>query len=132
MENKNTRLTRLLVSLAGVVVLGLVLLVVDSLGFIDSYIRGIFIQCCFAVIMATSLNLVFGYLGQIALGHAGFMAIGAYTSALVTKAMGLAIKAGTMPAMSNVMQFFHWPALRRPCRCAFRPVGRHSRAAATR
>ncbi len=106
MENKNTRLTRLLVSLAGVVVLGLVLLVVDSLGLIDSYIRGIFIQCCFAVIMATSLNLVFGYLGQIALGHAGFMAIGAYTSALVTKAMGLAIKAGTMPAMSNVMQFF--------------------------
>jgi branched-chain amino acid transport system permease protein len=106
MKNQKQRTVSLLVSLLGACALGLLLFAADSLGWIDSYIRGIFIQCCFAVIMATSLNLVMGYLGQIALGHAGFMAVGAYTSALVTKAIGLGIKAGTIAPISNVAQFF--------------------------
>jgi branched-chain amino acid transport system permease protein len=106
MLHKKDYLNRLLVSLLGVCVLAAFVYIADSMGLIDSYIRGIFIQCCFAIIMATSLNLVFGYLGQIALGHAGFMAVGAYTSALVTKAIGLAIKAGTLPAMPTLLQFF--------------------------
>lgn len=38
------------------------------------------------VVLATSLNLVNGFTGQFSLGHAGFMAVGAYTSAwLVTR-----------------------------------------------
>lgn len=37
-----------------------------------------------AIILAVSLNIVNGYTGQFSLGHAGFMAIGAYTSVLVT------------------------------------------------
>lgn len=41
------------------------------------------------IIMATSLNLVNGFLGQLHLGHAGFMAIGAYTSAALTTKMDL-------------------------------------------
>jgi branched-chain amino acid transport system permease protein len=106
MKGKKQRTQSLLISCLGVGVLGVILLMADSFGGMDSYIRGIFMQCCFAVIMATSLNLVMGYLGQIALGHAGFMAVGAYTSALVTKAIGLGIKAGTIAPMSNVMQFF--------------------------
>ncbi|NLI20108.1 MAG: branched-chain amino acid ABC transporter permease [Clostridiales bacterium] len=106
MNQKKERLRKLWVSLLGVCVLGLAVYAADSLGWIDNYIRGIFIQCCFAIIMVTSLNLVMGYLGQIALGHAGFMAVGAYTSALVTKAIGLGIKAGAILPMSNVMQFF--------------------------
>jgi branched-chain amino acid transport system permease protein len=36
------------------------------------------------VILAVSLNLVNGYAGQFSLGHAGFMAVGAYTAAAVT------------------------------------------------
>lgn len=36
------------------------------------------------VILAASLNLVMGFTGQFSLGHAGFMAIGAYTSAAIT------------------------------------------------
>ena len=38
------------------------------------------------IILAVSLNMVVGYLGQLPLGHAGFMAVGAYTAALVWKA----------------------------------------------
>jgi len=36
------------------------------------------------IILVASLNLVNGYLGEFALGHAGFMAVGAYTAALIT------------------------------------------------
>ncbi len=37
------------------------------------------------IILATSLNLILGIAGQFSLGHAGFMAIGAYTTAVVLK-----------------------------------------------
>ena len=81
MDNQKVRTKKLLVSLVGVGVLMLAVFIFDSLGMMDNYIRGIFIQSCFAIIMVTSLNLVMGYLGQIALGPAGCMAVGAYTSA---------------------------------------------------
>ncbi|MCD8008249.1 MAG: branched-chain amino acid ABC transporter permease [Clostridiales bacterium] len=43
-------------------------------------------QCCYLIIMAASLNLVLGFLGQLSLGHCGFMAVGAYTAALLSLA----------------------------------------------
>lgn len=43
-------------------------------------------QCCYLMILAASLNLVLGFLGQLSLGHCGFMAIGAYTAALLSLA----------------------------------------------
>ncbi len=43
-------------------------------------------QCCYLIIMAASLNLVLGFLGQLSLGHCGFMAVGAYTAALISLA----------------------------------------------
>jgi len=42
------------------------------------------IQICIYIILATSLNLINGITGQFSIGHAGFMAIGAYISAIVT------------------------------------------------
>ena len=39
------------------------------------------------IILAVSLNVATGYLGQLPLGHAGFMAVGAYTCALFTKVL---------------------------------------------
>lgn len=43
-------------------------------------------QCCYLIILACSLNLVLGFMGQLSLGHCGFMAIGAYTAALLSLA----------------------------------------------
>src|SRR5476651_1544295 len=40
------------------------------------------------IILAVSLNLINGYTGQFSLGHAGFMAVGAYTSAVITNQFG--------------------------------------------
>ncbi len=43
-------------------------------------------QCCYLIILAASLNVTLGFLGQLSLGHCGFMAIGAYAAALISLA----------------------------------------------
>ena len=106
MTKRRHSLFGLLVSLIGLGVLLLLLYAADSAGLLNNYYRGIIVQCMYAIIMVTSLNLAMGFLGQIALGHAGFMAVGAYTSALVTKAMSNAIKAGTMAPIDPIILFF--------------------------
>jgi branched-chain amino acid transport system permease protein len=50
----------------------------------DSYMMRIINLCGIYITLALSLNLIYGFTGLFSLGHAGFMAIGAYTSALLT------------------------------------------------
>lgn len=50
---------------------------------ISNYYKRIIILSCINVILAVSLNLITGFTGQLCLGHAGFMAIGAYTAAVL-------------------------------------------------
>lgn len=56
-----------------------------STGYFTRYQTGILILILINVVLAASLNVTVGCLGQITLGHAGFMSVGAYTSALLTK-----------------------------------------------
>ncbi len=49
----------------------------------------VILQVGIYILLAVSLNIVTGYLGQLPLGHAGFMAVGAYTAAIVWKALPL-------------------------------------------
>jgi branched-chain amino acid transport system permease protein len=51
---------------------------------VNAYIQLIMLFIVVNTILAMSLNLVNGYTGQFSLGHAGFMAIGAYTSAYLS------------------------------------------------
>jgi branched-chain amino acid transport system permease protein len=46
------------------------------------------------IILAVSLNLINGFTGQFSIGHAGFMAIGGYSSAFLTVTFGDRIRAG--------------------------------------
>lgn len=85
MIDQKKRLIRLLTALAGLLVVFGVLVFFKESGRLSNYHAGIIIQCFYAILMVTSLNIATGYLGQIALGHAGFMAVGAYTSALLSK-----------------------------------------------
>jgi branched-chain amino acid transport system permease protein len=55
---------------------------------ISSYPLFISYNIGISIIMAASLNLINGYTGQFSLGHAGFMAVGAYTSAVITNHFG--------------------------------------------
>jgi branched-chain amino acid transport system permease protein len=51
---------------------------------IGPYYLQVLIYVGINIILAVSLNLVNGYTGQFSLGHAGFMSVGAYTSAAIT------------------------------------------------
>jgi len=55
-------------------------------GVLSGTSRTVIIQAGIFIIMAVSLNLVTGYLGQLPLGHAGFMAVGAYASTIFWRA----------------------------------------------
>jgi branched-chain amino acid transport system permease protein len=57
-------------------------------GQFDPYYLDVAIGIGINIILAVSLNLVNGYTGQFSLGHAGFMAVGAYLSAAVTMLLG--------------------------------------------
>ena len=56
------------------------------------------ILICINIILAVSLNLINGYTGQFSIGHAGFMAVGAYTSAIITVKLGLPFELGLVVA----------------------------------
>jgi branched-chain amino acid transport system permease protein len=57
---------------------------VPAYGWINKYQQMILMYVGINVILAASLNLVNGYMGEFSLGSAGFMAIGAYTASIVT------------------------------------------------
>jgi len=69
----------------------------DSLNFYD---QRIVITIGISMILATSLNLINGFTGQFSLGHAGFMSIGAYTSAALSTmaipALGIDLTSGVV------------------------------------
>lgn len=89
----NTSLTVLLYVLLSVIV--------AATGLRGEYYKGIIITVGINIILATSLNVVCGYLGQLPLGHAGFMAVGAYAGAIFMKATPAAtlLRAGNTVAL---------------------------------
>jgi len=70
--------------LAAVSLVTFFLFLVWAEGNLDPYFRRILNLIAINVIWAVTFNLIYGYTGQFSLGHAGFIAIGAYTAALLT------------------------------------------------
>lgn len=83
--NAKASLKASFVNLGGILLLFAVILLLMQAGVINKYYEGIVISICINIILAASLNITTGFLGQIALGHAGFMSIGAYSAALFVK-----------------------------------------------
>ena len=76
------RKKKLILSIAAIILFFILLLFLNSI--FNSYQTRILRLCGIYVILALSLNLINGFTGQFSLGTAGFMAIGAYTSAVLT------------------------------------------------
>ena len=73
------------VTLAGAVVLGaLVSFAIPRFGLINEYLQFILITIGINIILSLALNLVNGFMGEFSVGHAGFMAAGAYIAAMTT------------------------------------------------
>lgn len=64
----------------------LVFVLINS-GVLSRQYKSLIVPICVNIMLAVSLNLVTGFLGELSLGHAGFMSIGAYSSALLSIAL---------------------------------------------
>ena len=71
----------------------------------DQYVLHIAILVLFYAVLASSLNLVVGYVGEFSLGHTAFLGIGAYTAALLSLRLGLPMWL-TVPAAGIVAGVF--------------------------
>jgi len=74
---KGNALTYLMVIIAYVI-----LFVMQNLGLLSNSLSGFLVPVCAYIVMAVSLNLTVGIMGELSLGHAGFMSVGAYTGAV--------------------------------------------------
>lgn len=76
----------------GIVIAAYIIIqVLISTGKLSSLMQGLLVPLCAYAILAVSLNLTVGILGQLSLGHAGFMCVGAFASAFFSKCMQDAI-----------------------------------------
>jgi len=82
---KNKR--ELLLTAGAVILAAIVVVLADS--FMDSFTLRVFNLCAIYIVLALSLNLLLGFTGLFSLGHAGFMAVGAYVCALLTMSRDL-------------------------------------------
>ena len=81
----------------GIIIVGYILLQLGAMtGLIGRNLQGQFVPICVYVSLAISLNLVVGISGELSLGHAGFMAVGAFTGILVTRVLESAIPSGNI------------------------------------
>ncbi|MCR4925980.1 MAG: branched-chain amino acid ABC transporter permease [Clostridiales bacterium] len=90
LQKKSTRNN--LITYGAVIVFYAVFQTLATTGSLKSLYKGLLVPICAYVILAVSLNLTVGILGELSLGHAGFMCIGAYSSVIFSLATHETIK----------------------------------------
>ena len=70
-----------------ILVFFLVFQILISTGNITNSLKGQLIPICAYMVMAVSLNIVVGFSGELSLGHAGFMSVGAFTGVIVSTSL---------------------------------------------
>lgn len=81
--NKDARFN--LITIACIIVAYIVLQLMTTAGMLSYLLQGLLVPLCYYSILAVSLNLTVGILGELSLGQAGFMCIGAFSSAFFSK-----------------------------------------------
>ena len=69
----------------------IVLQLLTAAGLVGHNLQGQFVPICVYISLAVSLNLVVGISGELSLGHAGFMAVGAFSGILMSRILGNAM-----------------------------------------
>ncbi|SHI95613.1 branched-chain amino acid ABC transporter permease [Pseudobutyrivibrio xylanivorans] len=85
-KNLNKSTQKLITTIGVIVLLYIVMSVMESTGNLSSLMKGLLVPVCAYSLVAVGLNLCVGYLGELSLGHAGFMCVGAFTSAFFSRA----------------------------------------------
>lgn len=81
---KNKKYQKLLINVIIAVVIYAVIMMAIQFGWIGRQYLSMIVPVCTNVMLAVSLCLIVGFLGELTLGHAAFMSVGAYSGALVT------------------------------------------------
>ncbi len=74
----------------------IIMQILVATGSISSLFKGLLVPLCVYAVMAVSLNLTVGILGELSLGHAGFMCVGAFSSAFFSMCMKETITSGVI------------------------------------
>ena len=82
MKNMNKTTKNNLINYGLVLVLFVIVEILSATGNLSNLLMGLMVPLCVYTIASISLNLVVGFSGELSLGHAGFMCVGAYSSAL--------------------------------------------------
>lgn len=75
------------ITYAIVIIAFIVVQILMSAGLVSNLLKGLLVPLCMYAILAVSLNLTVGILGELSLGHAGFMCVGAFIGAFFSKCM---------------------------------------------
>jgi branched-chain amino acid transport system permease protein len=78
--------------------LGVLVFILTLPAYMSNYWLGIFNIVGITLIAALGLNIMVGYCGQLSIGHAGFIAVGAYTSAILTNRFEMPFIVGLIAA----------------------------------
>ena len=84
-KNMNKTLKSNCITYGIVIIAFLVIQILLSAGALSNLFKGLLVPLCVYAILAVSLNLTVGILGELSLGHAGFMCIGAFVGAFFSK-----------------------------------------------
>ena len=88
----------------GVVIAFIVMNALMNEGLLTRSMKGQLVPICCYIVMAVSLNLTVGILGELSLGHAGFMSVGAFTGVVTAMSLQSAIPSdGVRLALAIVM-----------------------------
>ena len=85
MKNMNKTTKNNLINYGLVLVLFVIVEILSATGNLSNLLMGLMVPLCVYTIASISLNLVVGFSGELSLGHAGFMCVGAFSSAFCTK-----------------------------------------------
>ena len=113
-KKMNSTFKRNLITYAMVIVAFIVFSILAEEKILSKAMRGQLVPICVYIVMAVSLNLTVGISGELSLGHAGFMSVGAFTGAVAAACLGgvgspmlrlalAMIIAGVMAAIAGVI-----------------------------
>ena len=98
MKNKN--LKSKLITFGIVIIAFAIVYILGETGQLSRHMEKMLVPICINIILAVSLNITVGFLGELTLGHAGFMSVGAYAGCLFSIWME-----GLVPAMPMLVRF---------------------------
>ena len=103
---KNTKIKKRnsnLITYLVVTIAFVVFQLLSSFGMLSSSLKGQLVPICVYIVLAVSLNLVVGVSGELSLGHAGFMGVGAFTGVVVSSLMAANVENEVLRMIAAMM-----------------------------